>query len=263
MARSARRSVVTAHGQTAARETQSSVFNAHGKRALFPFEASPPVHKRARLSKFRASEASRLSLDCLRSRTWEAEAGTALRTTIACKPEKTDVERLVAEATGNQTPAASEAQEADTKPQPAASEAQKAETKPQATDPDAQEAETKPQATASEAKEAGPLTQAVARWLRHLFRDGRPAWPIIQTAGRAREQRGRQKARRVFANDDETRHPAGVAAGPDWAKPGQTAPVFPLKRAKLGQTGPRWATQGHRHCARDSGRLKCPATRRN
>ena len=110
-----------------------------------------------------ASEAGNHWLDCPGSRIFRGR-GPGRRRLMdyhSVQVRKTDVERLVAEAGGNQA-AASEAQEADTKPQ----------------------------ATAPDAQEAGPLMRAVASELRRLFPKGRPALRNDELMERVRKEAG-------------------------------------------------------------------------
>jgi hypothetical protein len=139
---------------------------------------------------------------------------------------KTDVERLIAEAAGNQAPAASEAQEADTKSHATAPNAQEAGPLVQAAAPDAQEADTKAQAEAPDAREAGPLAQAVASELHRLSPDGRPMGVSIKELGeRVRESAGKKLG--AFSQRTLTRA-IGLAwpprqTTPNHAKPRQTS----------------------------------------
>jgi hypothetical protein len=138
-----------------------------------------------------ASEAGRLSLDCLRSRLGRPR----LWDYHSVQVRKTDVERLVAEAGGTQA-AASKPQEADTRPE----------------------------ATALDAQEAGRLTRAVARWLLHLFPDERPSGLSYKEL----EKRVRAAAGEKLGAFSLTTLKRAIRlawppgqTGPDAAKPGQ------------------------------------------
>ena len=78
---------LTAYGQTAACETRSGVFNAHGKRVLFPFAASPPVQVRTSLSKFRPLKRATIgsTVPAPGYSGAEAQVGSGSWTTIACE----------------------------------------------------------------------------------------------------------------------------------------------------------------------------------
>jgi hypothetical protein len=124
---------------------------------------------------------------------------------------KADVERLAREAGGNGAVAETQAQAAPSDED--------------AVPPYAHEADMKPQTTAPAAQEAGPLTRAVARWLRHLFPDGRPAMRLEELAALVRKEAGKRLGDFKLTTLKRAIRLAWPPAqtGPDPAKPGQDA----------------------------------------
>ena len=163
---------LTAHGQSAARETRSSVFNAHGKRARFPFAAcltGPGSHEAVEIP---ASEAGNHWLDCPGSRIFRGR-GPGWRRLMdyhSVQVRKADVERLA--QAGERAVARNPRQAA---PQRWPKLRRRPRRRMRARWPLCSRSRHEFADDGPAAQEAGPLVRAVASELRRLFPKGRPA----------------------------------------------------------------------------------------